>query len=358
MNRFEKWGFNLDRPFVISGPCSVESEEQVMQTALELKDFDVDVLRGGIWKPRTRPNSFEGHGEKALPWLKAAGEAIARPIAVEVATPEHVEACLKIGVDYLWIGARTSVNPFAVQEIADAIKGVDIPVIVKNPINPDLKLWLGAIERIEGAGIDKIAALHRGFSHYGESLYRNRPIWPIPIAFRQERPDIPLINDPSHIAGKRSLLFDVAQQALDLGFDGLMIESHTNPDEAWSDAAQQVTPKRFQEMTIDLRQRFQNTKDELIDDLREALGEIDNILIEMVSERMEVAREIGKIKKEKNVSIYQPEFLAKAMELKFQEAEHLNISKELISNLFNAIHTESIRQQSEIFNGKKYADLT
>ncbi|MBX2845516.1 MAG: bifunctional 3-deoxy-7-phosphoheptulonate synthase/chorismate mutase type II [Saprospiraceae bacterium] len=349
MRRFDSWGFQLDRPLVISGPCSVETEEQTMATAVGLKDYDVDILRGGIWKPRTRPNSFEGNGEKALPWLKKAGEAIGRPIAVEVATPQHVEACLKHGVDYYWIGARTSVNPFAVQEIADALKGTNVPVMVKNPINPDLKLWLGAIERIEGAGITKIAAIHRGFSHYGESVYRNQPIWQIPIDFRLERPDMPLVCDPSHIAGRRDLLFQIAQMSLDLGFDGLMIESHVNPDEAWSDAKQQVTPDRFNEMTIELRQRNRTTDDSSVKELRGALEEIDRLIIEMTSERMEVVRELGLIKKENNVAIYQPGHLAKMLERRLLKAEPSGLSKEFINNLFDAIHTESIRQQSEVF---------
>ncbi len=355
--RFESWGFNLDRPLVVAGPCSVETEEQVMQTALQLKDYDVDILRGGIWKPRTRPNSFEGNGAKALPWLKAAGDAIGKPIAVEVANPQHVEDCLKYGVDYFWIGARTTVNPFAVQDIADAIKGMDIPVMIKNPINPDLKLWLGAVERIEGAGIKRIAVIHRGFSNFGESLYRNQPIWPIPIEFRQERPDIPIIGDPSHIAGKRSLLFDVAQRSLDLGFDGLMIETHINPDEAWSDAAQQITPKAFNQLTIDFKQRIENTESELIDDLRGTLGQLDRIILEMISERMEVAKEIGEIKKQNNVAIYQPDQLAKAIAKHLEEATDLDLSDEFVNNLFTAIHNESIRQQSEIFYGKKFSDM-
>ena len=354
--RFESWGFNLDRPLVISGPCSVETEEQVMETALQLKDYDVDLLRGGIWKPRTRPNSFEGNGEKALPWLVQAGKAIDKPVVAEVANAQHVEAALKAGVDYLWIGARTSVNPFAVQEVADALQGVDIPVMVKNPINPDLKLWLGAIERIEGAGIKKIAAIHRGFSDYGESIYRNLPIWPITIDFRQERPDMPMICDPSHIAGKRNLLFDVAQQALDLGFDGLMIETHHKPDDAWSDAQQQITPDEFNQMTIDLRQRNKTITNEEVTELREALEKLDRIIVDMIGERMEVAREIGKIKKDNNVAIYQPEQFKKAIEKQVLEATDLELSNEFITNLFTAIHNESVRQQSEIYHGKKFAE--
>lgn len=356
-NRFDNWGFNLGRPLVISGPCSVETEEQVMETALGLKNYDADILRGGIWKPRTRPNSFEGNGAKALPWLKKAGEAIGKPVAVEVATARHVEACLREEIDYLWIGARTSVNPFAVQEVADALQGVNIPVFVKNPINPDLKLWLGAIERIEGAGISKIAAIHRGFSHYGGSIYRNLPIWPIPIEFRRECPEIPLVCDPSHIAGKRSLLFDVAQQALDLGFDGLMIETHCNPDDAWSDAKQQITPDRFNQMTIDFRQRKPTTNDETIEDLREVLAQLDGILVNMISERMEVSREIGQIKKLNNVAIYQPEQFRKAIEDRIVDAADLYLSKEFINNLFTAIHNESVRQQSEIYNGKRFSEM-
>ncbi len=355
--RFDSWGIKLDRPLVVAGPCSVESEEQVMETAQRLKNYDVDILRGGIWKPRTRPNSFEGHGAKALPWLKAAGDSIGKPIAVEVATPKHVEEALKAGADYLWIGARTTVNPFAVQDIADSIKGVDVPVMIKNPINPDLKLWLGAIERIEGAGIERIAAIHRGFSNYGESIYRNQPIWPIAIEFRQERPDIPMIGDPSHIAGKRSLLFDVAQRALDLGFDGLMIETHTTPDEAWSDSSQQVTPEQFNQLTIDIKQRQQgDVQSDVIDELRETLGQLDRIILEMISERMGIAQEIGKVKKENNMAIYQPGQLSKAIAKHLEEGKDLNLSDEFVQNLFTEIHNESIRHQSEIYYGKKFAD--
>jgi len=357
MNRFLDWGFDIDRPLVIAGPCSVESEEQVMQTALGLKDYDLEIFRGGIWKPRTRPNSFEGHGKKALPWLKKAGIAINKPVAVEVATAHHVEDCLKENIDYLWVGARTSVNPFAVQEIADALKGVTIPVMVKNPINPDLKLWLGAIERIQGAGIEKIAAIHRGFSHYGASVYRNQPIWPIAMEFRQEMPDMPMIADPSHIAGKRKLLFSVAQMALDLGFDGLMIESHINPDEAWSDAAQQVTPEKFNEMTIDLRKRLHTLDDSNLVELRGALDEMDIILMQLIGDRMEIVREIGAIKKAGNVAIYQPEHLRDMMEARLEIAEKHGLSKEFIHNLFESVHTESIRQQSEVWYKNKDKDL-
>ena len=356
-NRFENWGFQLNRPLVISGPCSVESEEQVMQVAEALKNSDVDILRGGIWKPRTRPNSFEGNGEKALPWLKRAGNAINKPVAVEVATPKHVESCLKEGIDYLWIGARTTVNPFAVQEIADALKGVDIPVFVKNPINPDLKLWLGAIERIEGAGIQKIGAIHRGFSHFTESNLRNIPFWPIAIDFRKERPEIPLVNDPSHIAGKRDFVFDVAQQALDLGFDGLMIETHCNPDEAWSDSAQQVTPEAFTKMTVDFKQRTPEIHDEDIEQLRDALHQLDDIIVDIISERMGVAREIGKLKKAQNIAIYQPKQFKSAIEYQLQNADDLQLSKEFITNLFTAIHNESVHQQGEIYHGKQFADF-
>jgi len=346
MSRLTNWGFDLDRPLVISGPCSVETEEQTLQTALGLKNYDVDILRGGIWKPRTRPNSFEGNGKKALPWLVDAGKAINKPVAVEVAKAEHVEACLDAGIDYLWIGARTTVNPFAVQEIADALKGVDIPVMVKNPINPDLKLWLGGIERLENVGVKQIGAIHRGFSHYGVSQYRNQPIWPIAIEFRQERPDMLFICDPSHIAGKRNLLFSVSQMALDLGFDGLMIESHINPEEAWSDAAQQVTPEKFNEMTIDLRQRHHTTDDTAIKELRGSLDELDKIVVDIISDRMDIVREIGKIKKANNVAIYQPQHLAASIAKRLKQAGPADLSEEFIENLFQSIHTESLRQQS------------
>lgn len=356
--KFENWGFNIDRALVIAGPCSVESEEQVLQTALGLKNYDVDILRGGIWKPRTRPNSFEGHGKKALPWLKKAGEAIQKPTAVEVATAQHVEDALEAGIDYFWIGARTTVNPFAVQELAEALRGVTIPVFVKNPVNPDLKLWLGAVERFEAVGIEQIGVIHRGFSMFGESIYRNAPLWTIPIDFRQERPDLPLICDPSHIAGNRSLLLDVAQQALDLGFDGLMIESHINPSDALSDAKQQVTPEAFFKMTKAFKQRKQSTNDKLIDELRDTLSELDNIILDMVSERMTIAREIGMIKKEKNVAIYQPEQLKRAVQELLEDSEEIDLSKDFVLNYITAVHNESIRQQREIFHGKKFQDYS
>jgi len=249
----KNWLPKTERPILIAGPCSAETEEQVLETSQRLhKTGKVDILRAGIWKPRTRPNSFEGVGTKGLPWMQKAKELTGLPVTVEVAKASHVELCLEFGMDILWIGARTTVNPFAVQEIADALKGVDIPVLVKNPINPDLALWLGGVERLEKAGIKKLGAIHRGFSNAGEKIFRNRPQWQIPIDFKQERPDLPMINDPSHICGRRDLLASVSQKAMDLNFDGLMIESHITPDDAWSDAKQQITPEIYADIINNL----------------------------------------------------------------------------------------------------------
>jgi chorismate mutase len=349
-----EWGFNLERPVIISGPCSAETEEQVMQTALGLKDKGIDVLRAGIWKPRTRPNTFEGMGKEALPWLKAAGKAIGKPVSVEVASKDHVFECLKAGIDILWIGARTTVNPFAVQEIADAVNGVDIPVIVKNPINPDLSLWMGAIERINLAGITKIAALHRGFSSYEKTQYRNQPKWEIPIELRRLNPSLPIFCDPSHICGERTLLEKVSQKALDLDFDGLMLEAHINPDEAWSDASQQVTPERLGEILANIVVRHHGSPEELteLEQMRHNIDRIDNYMLELMAERMEIAESIGEYKRKQGVTILQTSRWDEIVKDRVKTGRSKELTEIFVKEMFEAIHQESIRKQTEIMNKK------
>jgi chorismate mutase len=346
------WGFDFKRPVIISGPCSAETEEQVMETALGLKDANIDVLRAGIWKPRTRPGMFEGIGKEGLKWLKAAGTAIGKPIAVEVATREHVFDCLKAGVDILWIGARTTANPFSVQEIADALEGVAIPVIVKNPVNPDLQLWIGAIERINRAGITKIGALHRGFSSYEKSKYRNKPMWELPVELKRLYPELPVFCDPSHICGGRELLASVAQKAMDLDFDGLMLESHCNPDKAWSDASQQVTPSRLSEIThgLIIRDGHSEIHDNKLDALRANIDRIDNYMMEILSERMDIARQIGLYKKENNYTILQTNRWDEIVKDRINKGVSKELTEEFIKELFEAIHQESIRNQTKIMN--------
>lgn len=350
----KNWLPKTERPILIAGPCSAESEEQVLETATRLKATGkVDILRAGIWKPRTRPNSFEGVGAKGLPWMQKAKEATGLPVTVEVAKASHVEVCLEFGMDILWIGARTTVNPFAVQEIADALRGVDIPVMVKNPINPDLALWLGGMERLEKAGINKLGAIHRGFSNAGEKTFRNRPQWQIAIDFKQERPDVPMINDPSHICGRRDLLAAVSQKAMDLNFDGLMIESHITPDEAWSDAKQQITPEVYGQMITDLVLRDydpesipQRTE---LEKLRKQINLIDDELISMLSSRMNVAREIGRYKKDNNITILQSDRWAHILEKYKKKGADQDLGEDFITRFIKAVHDESIDQQEAEF---------
>lgn len=346
----EEWGFGFSKPIFISGPCSVESPEQVMETAIRLKDSPVDILRGGIWKPRTRPNSFEGIGKDGLKWLKEAGDAIGKPVCVEVARASHVYEALRMEIDILWIGARTTVNPFAVQEIADALRGINVPVMVKNPINPDLELWIGALERINMAGVQRIAAIHRGFSHYGESEYRNKPLWEIPIELRRQFPELPVICDPSHISGKRELLAKVAQRAFDLNFDGIMIEAHRNPDKALSDARQQVTPERYDEIIDSLKMRKETIDDEVflqhLEDLRKAIDEIDADILASLGKRMDISSDIGRFKKANNVAILQPERWAWIFENRTELGMEEGLSAGFLQDLLSAIHKESIKRQA------------
>lgn len=342
------------KPILISGPCSAETEQQVHQTAHELKQFcNIDILRAGIWKPRTRPDSFEGVGEVGLEWLISAGKEIGVPTATEIANQKHVESALKVGVDVLWIGARTTVNPFAVQEIADALKGVDVPVLVKNPVNPDLELWIGAFERLEKAGITELGAVHRGFSVYKHPRYRNVPNWELPIALHERMPQLPIINDPSHITGRRDLLLEVAQKAMDLNFDGLMIETHCNPDQAWSDAAQQITPEVLSKLiqNVVLRSPDSNALDaEHLSVIREKIGDLDDRLFEIVTARMMLSEELGKFKKEHNITVFQPEHWRKMIVNRLNKAEYYHLSERFIRKVMDALHQESIRRQIKVMN--------
>lgn len=351
----KNWGWEHlknAQPIVISGPCSAETKEQVLQTATAVAEAGAHILRAGIWKPRTRPNSFEGLGEEALPWLIMAGRLTDLPVCVEVANAKHVELALKAGVDMLWIGARTAVNPFAVQEIADALKGLDVPVMVKNPVNPDLELWIGAIERIYQAGIHRLAAIHRGFSVYNSPKYRNKPEWEIPIELRRRIPGLEIICDPSHIAGKRDLIYEVSQEAMDLNFDGLMIESHIDPSCAWSDAQQQLKPIDLGKTLAKLVYRKEYSSDPVfngqLEQLREQIDNIDYAFLKFLAQRMDVVRSIGTYKKENNISILQMERWGEIYKTRTAKAVELKISKAFIEQLINAIHQESIQQQKQI----------
>jgi chorismate mutase len=351
--QFEKIFKREDRkPAIIAGPCSAETEEQVLATAHALKDQNIDLFRSGIWKPRTRPNTFEGVGKPGLVWLRKVKEETGLKVTTEVANKEHVYESLKYGVDVLWIGARTTVNPFAVQDIADALEGVDIPVMIKNPINPDLNLWIGAIERIYNIGIRKIAAIHRGFSSFGDSHYRNIPLWQIPIELKRRFPDLEVICDNSHICGRRDILQEVAQQAMNLSFDGLMTEVHPNPDEAWSDAKQQLTPPNFQKLVDDLiiREGGSAEVQDSLAELRLQIDQVDNELLDILSKRMGVAKSIGQYKKENNVPILQPARWSKILDKSAKKGEGKGLSEEFIVQLFRAIHQESINQQNEVMN--------
>ena len=339
------------QPIIIAGPCSAETEEQVLETAHLLKDQNVDFYRAGIWKPRTRPNAFEGVGKIGLPWLKRVKEETGLKVTTEVAKTEHVYECLKHGIDLLWIGARTTVSPFAVQEIADALEGADVPVLIKNPINPDLNLWIGAIERIYNAGISRVGVIHRGFSLVGKSNYRNEPLWQIPIELKRRFPELTIICDNSHICGRRDTLADVAQKSFDLSFHGLMTETHPRPDEAWSDAKQQITPVVFKEMVENLiikREELDGEDLESIEALRTRIDAIDNQLMELLGNRMNVAESIGLYKKAKNISILQPVRWNEILEKAIAKGEERGLSEDFITQFLKAIHQESINHQMEV----------
>tara|TARA_B100001057_G_scaffold484002_1_gene561465 strand:- start:4275 stop:5357 length:1083 start_codon:yes stop_codon:yes gene_type:complete len=342
----------LKHPLVIAGPCSAETEAQVLKIAHELKDSDVNYYRAGIWKPRTRPGNFEGVGALGLKWLQKVKAETGLKTATEVANRAHVELALEHDIDLLWIGARSTVSPFIVQEIADALQGTDKIVLIKNPVNPDLALWLGAVERLKSANIQNLGVIHRGFSTYGKSKYRNNPEWQLAIELQTKFPDLPLINDPSHITGKRDMVFDVSQTALDLNFDGLMIETHTDPDNAWSDAAQQITPETLIQYTKDLKIRKESTSEAdytaELQKLRAQIDVADNQLLENLGKRMLVAEAIGQLKKEKNVAVLQSKRWNEILGKMVLEGEQHNLSEEFILKLFKAIHQESINHQKQI----------
>ncbi|WP_291139229.1 bifunctional 3-deoxy-7-phosphoheptulonate synthase/chorismate mutase type II [Flavobacterium sp. UBA7663] len=346
--------FQLNHPLVIAGPCSAETEEQVLKIAHELKNSDVSIFRAGIWKPRTRPGGFEGVGEIGLKWLQKAKAETGLLMATEVATAAHVKLALEHDIDVLWIGARTTVNPFAVQEIADALQGTDKIVLLKNPVNPDLSLWIGGLERLYNANIKKLGVIHRGFSTYEKTKYRNNPEWQIAIDLQNRFPDLPLICDPSHITGKRDMIQEVSQQALDLNYDGLIIETHIDPDNAWSDAAQQVTPETLKQMFINLRVRKvtddESEYNQKMAKLRMQIDEFDGKLLEILGNRMKVADKIGLLKKEKNVAILQNQRWNEILGKMILEGEEKGLSNEFVMHLFKAIHQESINHQENVIN--------
>jgi len=343
------------RPLIISGPCSAETEEQVLETAQRLAATGkVDMLRAGIWKPRTRPGTFEGVGTKGLAWLQQAKKLTGLPLTVEVATGKQVEDALHFDIDVLWIGARTTVNPFSVQEVADALRGVNVPVLIKNPINPDLELWTGAVERVAKVGIKDIGLIHRGFSSYGNTEYRNAPMWHLAIEMKRRNPELLMINDPSHICGRRDILLEVAQKAIDLDYDGLMIESHIDPEKAWSDAKQQVTPEILAEMLDTIVWRREDIASEefhqALERLRQQINHLDDELMQILGQRMKVSEKIAEYKKENNITILQTNRWNEILNRACQRAEKLGLSKEFITKYFDAVHMESISHQTKIFN--------
>ena len=343
-------GVSDKRPFLIAGPCSAETEEQVMATAKQLAANGVKIMRAGIWKPRTKPGGFEGIGPIGLQWLKKVKKETGMYVSTEVATQKHVYEALKYGVDMLWIGARTTANPFAVQEIAEALQGVDIPVLVKNPVNPDLELWIGALERLSAVGLTKLGAIHRGFSSYDKSVYRNMPQWHIPIELKRRFPDLPIICDPSHIGGRRDLIQPLSQQAMDMGFEGLIIETHCDPTNAWSDAAQQVTPDVLKDIIENLIIRDSKQTTEDLVDLRKQIDELDQRLLELLSKRMRVSTEIGQYKKEHDIAIVQTDRYDDILKRRIAEAVSMKMNPEFMRVVLEAIHEESVRVQVDLLN--------
>ncbi len=343
-------GLENKRPMIIAGPCSAETEGQVMATATRLAAKGIRIFRAGIWKPRTKPGGFEGVGEVGLPWLQRVQKELGLRVTTEVATAKHVEAALDAGIDILWIGARTVANPFAMQEIADALKGVDVPVLVKNPVNPDLELWIGGLERLNGAGITQLGVIHRGFSSYDKRIYRNTPMWHMPIELRRRIPNLPIYCDPSHIGGARELIAPLCQQAMDLGFEGLMVESHCNPDAAWSDAKQQVTPDVLDFILDKLVIRNSAQTTESLEAMRRLIDECDNNIIETLSKRMRVSREIGEYKKERGMTVIQTERYNEILDKRGAQGVLCGMSANFVKCIFEAIHEESVRQQIDVMN--------
>ncbi len=347
----------VEEPMIVAGPCSAETRKQVLETAAALKEIPVRLFRAGVWKPRTRPGTFEGNGELALQWLQEVKETYHLPVTIEVAEPSHIELALRYNIDVLWIGARTTVNPFQVQQLADALKGVDIPVMVKNPVNPDVDLWEGAIERFERSGISRIAAIHRGFSSYqSSSAYRNQPNWVIPIELKRRRPEMYIICDPSHITGNRKRVPEVSQKALDMGFDGLMVEIHPDPDKAWSDAPQQLTPEKFKVMLQQLIVRKPFTADmdksseSELEYLRQLMDTVDTEIVDLLARRMELSTRMGVVKKNCNMTVYNPDRWREIVSIRSEQAKQLKLSSDFILSLYEKIHHESIKKQLEILD--------
>lgn len=357
IQKLQDWGyaFPVKSPLVIAGPCSAETRDQTLETCQAVAKNGAHILRAGIWKPRSRPHTFAGVGWQALEWLKEAGTKTGLPVICEVASDYHVQEVIRHGIDMVWIGARSTANPFLVQEIIDALKGHDIPVFIKNPVNPDLDLWIGAIERCLDAGLSRVAVIHRGFSVSRMEPYRNSPIWEIPIELKRRLPTIPLICDPSHICGKRFLLNSVAQRAMDLAYDGLMIEVHPDPDHAWSDAAQQLTPDAFLDLLNELVIRRKESADPdftmTLDSLRAAIDALDKEIIELLGRRMEISREIGFLKKENGITILQNNRWAHIFDDRVQNTLDAGLSEKFAQAFIQSIHLESIRQQNSVMNG-------
>jgi chorismate mutase len=343
------------RPLIVSGPCSAETEEQVLQTAEQLAATGmVDMLRAGIWKPRTRPGMFEGIGTKGLPWLQQAKKITGLPVTVEVATAKQVEDALHFDVDVLWIGARTTVNPFSVQEVADALRGVDVPVLIKNPVNPDIELWMGAVERVSKVGVKQIGLIHRGFSTFGNTDYRNAPMWHLAIEMKLRNPGMIMLCDPSHICGRRDILSEVSQKAIDLDYDGLMIESHIDPDKAWSDAKQQVTPERLKEMLQSIIWRKEDVNSEefhaALEKFRQQINHLDDELMQLLGQRMKIAEQIGRYKRDNNITILQTTRWNAIIEKALKKGNAIGLSKEFVTKYFDAVHMESINHQKKIMD--------
>lgn len=354
LDKFEFKGVSAERPLIMAGPCSAETEEQVIDTARQLKELGIHIYRAGLWKPRTRPDTFEGVGKAGLPWLRRVKEEIGMYTATEVANVKHVYEALKSGIDIIWLGARTTANPFAVQEIADALQGVDMPVLVKNPINPDVELWIGAFERLNRAGITKMAAIHRGFSVYSKTLYRNNPQWEIPIELKRLVPELPILTDPSHICGSRDLLFEISQKAMDLDFDGLIVETHCNPERALSDAQQQITPDNLNKLIGRLVLRSASIQNNVLlstlEELRHEIDKYDDKLMDIFEHRMAVSRKIGEYKKQNNITILQTSRWDEILRNKIDQAAKKGLGEEFIIKVFRAIHEESINHQTKVMN--------